>query len=488
MNVMVLVPGSRFSRNVVRDLIYGCWCRGRRIGGTQFPPVSQLLLVTILRQQGHNCTLYDMGVDYGDGAVFRRIERYEAVIVLTSTSTFNEDIDILGRLKNKNPSLITIVYGSHPTFMPRQTLERPEVDIIIRHEPELPLRDLINTLKQNDSSWKSIPALGYRDKKNNIIINRGSYETRDLDELPIPERALLPKGAEYFNPIVKRRPYTTLFSMRGCPGRCIFCTVPNFYGNKVRYRSAEKVLDELELLQRQGFKEVFFRDEIFTVSKKRTLEICQGILNRDIDLTWICSGRIGSVDKQTMQIMKRAGCHMIRFGVESGVQQILDNIQKDITLDQIIQTFRWAEEVGIDTHAHFMIGSPGESRDTVYETMRFIRKIKPTIITCGVCTPYPGTRIFESVAKRHPEIGDGTGCGLKNLHTTAFFNESFTELTGEEIPPLLRKIYRDFYFRPSYIINRLRKVRSAHDIWGLLKSGSHLLGFVRTQRQVHKKE
>jgi radical SAM superfamily enzyme YgiQ (UPF0313 family) len=238
------------------------------------------------------------------------------------------------------------------------------------------------------------------------------------------------------------------------------------------------VIDEMQLLQVQGYNEIFFRDETFTLSRLRVMDICRKIIKKGLNLSWICSSRVDSVDLELLGLMKRAGCHMIRFGVESGAQEILDNIKKDITVEQIRRAFTWVNKVGIDTHAHLMIGSPGETQETINRTIKFIREINPTIVTFGICTPYPGTELFEKVKKLYPDINDGSGCDLRKIHTHQFYSKAFTELNGDELSRNVRRCYKSFYLRPSYICNWLKKFKNIEEAKRVFFAGGQIADFI----------
>jgi len=242
--------------------------------------------------------------------------------------------------------------------------------------------------------------------------------------------------------------------------------------------SAERVIAEIREVARLGYKEIFFRDEIFTAFKERVMKICRTIIDEKIDITWIASARINSVDREMLGLMKKAGCHMIRLGVESGVQELLNNVKKGITTGQTEQVFAWAHEVGMDTHAHLMIGLPGETKETIEETILFVQKIDPTVVTFGIMTPYPGTPFFNELREHHPELGDGTCMDLSKLHTHAYYNETFTALSAEELQKYIRKVYKKFYLRPGYIFKWLKRVRSLDELKRLTLAGTNVFGFI----------
>ncbi len=475
--VLILVPPSKFSKNVARDLVYGCWCKGKRIAGVTFPPISLAMLATALLKSGIEVVLLDAA---GEGLeleeVKKRAKDFDFCVMLTSSMTINEDSEILDELKKDNPKLVTIVFGGHVTAEPKSSLARAGIDIVVRREAEYIIRDLILAF-QNNGDWKKIKGVSYMD--NGQYFENELYPLiENLDELPIPDRSLLSSKIDYFNPLVKRMPYTTMFTTRGCPGLCTFCSSPTFYGRSIRYMSSKRVLDEIKECVRLGYREIFFRDEIFTASKERVMKICEGILSEKLNISWVCSSRVNTIDKEMMQAMKKAGCHMVRFGVESGVQELLNNVKKGIKIEDTKKVFQWARETGMDTHAHMMIGIPGETRETLEQTMRFLKEICPTTVTFGILTPYAGTELFDKMRARHPEMGDGTSMDISKLHTHAFYNEYFTKLSPEDLQKYIRKVYRRFYLTPSYIFGRLMKIRDKDELKRTILAGMDVFNFV----------
>jgi radical SAM superfamily enzyme YgiQ (UPF0313 family) len=475
MKVLLLNPPTIYTKNVVRDAIYGCWCKGKRIGGTSTPPYPLLLVGTILKNEGHQVRVIDAQAqavpDLG-----KMVLDFDVVIILTSVMTFNEDAEVLKVLKEYNPKLKTLVFGAHPTFLPELCLKKEGVDIIIRGEGEFVIRDLLRAFSKNNSSWKEVRGIGFREGEV-IKINEPYPLIENLDELPFVDWSLLPKNYNYFNPLVRRYPYVTDSTSRGCPGRCIFCMDPGFYGKMTRGRSAENVIAGLMKHISEGYKEVYFRDEMFTIFRERNRQIYKEMIKNKMDLTWFCSSRVNTVDKEDLSLMKEAGCHTIKFGVESGVQKILDNIKKDITLEQIRQTFKWCKEVGIDTHAHLMIGLPGETVETIKESINFVREINPTTITVGIVMPYPGTPLFELVAEKYPEVKKDYSLSLERLHTQTFFNEAFCEVPSEDLQRWVRRFYYSFYLRPNYIFQWLKRIKNFNDLRRILKAGIKTIDF-----------
>lgn len=478
MKTLVLNPASSSSLNVVRDQIFGCWCKGKEIGGMQMPPLSLLYVATVLQKAGHD-------VDFIDGAAER--QRFldllehgcnaDVIIASTSTMTVNEDAQNLEKIRHSSPGArpVSMVFGTHPTYLPRETLTHPGIDIAILGDPEDIVVDLMNEMSLGGESWKSVQGIAFRNN-GGMVVNNARRIDPNLDRLPYPNRSFLPDH-NYFNPVVKHYPYTVAMTSRGCSGKCIFCTVPRLYQGIIQVRTAENVLGELELILEQGYREVFYRDETFTLFKKRNETICKEITRRNWKISWICNSRLIGIDKPMLALMQEAGCHMIKFGVESGDQGILDAMKKGTTLEEIRQIFRWCNELGLDTHAHVMLGNVGETRETIERTIEFVKELNPSNAAFGILTPYPGTELFDRVAQIRPEINDGSQCDLNILHTANFFNETFTRIDPDALGNWMKIAYRRFYWRPGYLLKALSRISNLGELRRAVKAGITTLDF-----------
>ncbi|MBF0344365.1 MAG: radical SAM protein [Nitrospirae bacterium] len=480
MKIIVLNPMTSNAKNVVRDVVYGCWCKGKRIGGATVPPYTLMVLTKLLKLHGHDADFIDaQAQQIGPDKMCTLIRGYSMVVMSTSTMSFTEDANYLSLLKLANPGLLSVVFGSHTTFMPHSCLTHKGIDIIVMHEPEYIVVDLANAVsKQVDYGY--IGGIGYV-KNGQIIINQQYPPIDDLDSLPYPDVDLLYPGIDYFNPIVKRTPYMTTSTSRGCPGRCIFCTAPYFDGEVMRFQSRDYVVGELNYFIKKGIKEVYFRDDTFFVNKKRDIDICETIIREKMDITWLANARVSLMDEDTMAIARRAGCHTIKFGIESGVQSILDGMRKGYRIEQAYKVFGWAKKLKMKTHAHVMIGNPGDTSQTVEETIRYILRLQPTTATFGICTPYPGTPLFEMVRAKYPAIGDGSASDLSRLHVEGLFNEHYTSLKKEELGHIVRQAYKRFYLRPSYWLNSIGwQMTGIDDIKRLSIASTNIIDFIFT--------
>lgn len=467
------------ARSVVRDFVYGCWCNGRRVGGMQVPPINDLFVVTHCRVHGLDVDFLDAQLEPErfDALMSAGMTDYVAVVLMTSTQSFRADADVLGAIKSVNPAVRGVLYGSHPTFMPEACLQDSRVDHIVLREPEESMRELLAAIFSGRSA-AGIPGTGMMHDGKCVL--GPPREFMDMDDLPIPDRGLLPHGSDYFNPVVERMPYTTMQTSRGCPGKCIFCTAPSFYGKRVRCRSAGKVVEELEVIKNLGYREVMFRDETFTAYKDRNRAICEEMLSRRLDLSWIANARVDCIDKDTMRLMRRAGCHLLKFGVETGSDELLRTYRKGTTVAQAREAFRWAREVGLATHAHIVFGGPGETPQTMADTIEFVKELEATTASFGILTPYPGTPLFDMVAQQGAAIGDGTGSNMQNLHVEGFFSEKICGLSGAELSSWVTRAYRRFYLRPGYLLRRLASVRSKDKLMALSIAGINVMRFAIT--------
>lgn len=484
MKIALIEPCLETNKNVIRDVIYGCWCGGKRIGGATVPPYELLTLATILKEDGHDVCFIDAQAEQITiDQVVQKITGIELVIMSTSVMTINSDADYLSKLKQENPGLLTAVYGSHPTFQPESTLAKG-IDFAIQREPEPVVRELCRALdaKNMEQARRTLGIVTY-DADGKIIKNKRHPYMDDLDRLPALDLSLLPKEVIYFNPIVRNIPYITVSSSHGCPGKCNYCTAPFFHGTRTRFQSANKVLDDIGHYLEQGIKEIYYRDETFTADRQRVIEICKGIIDRQYKFSWICNARVDTVDREMLGLMKQAGCHLIKFGAESGNQQVLDAIKKEVTLKQTRDAFAACHDIGIDTHAHFMVGSPKETYETMQDTIDFALEIEPTTVTFGICTPYPGTPLFRDVVRKDGTIGDGAeNASMERLHLEGEYNHLFCSVDSADLKKTVKKFYRKFYLRPKYLARMLYRIRNFNMLRNAVIGGMNVFVFSTNSR------
>lgn len=485
MKVAIVEPCLENKKNVIRDVIYGCWCGGKRIGGATVPPFELLTIATILGQEGHDVAFVDAQAEQLEvEEVVERIEGSQLVVMSTSVMTANSDALYLKQLKKAVPGVLTAVFGSHPTFQPEATLAKG-IDFAIQREPEWVVRDLAAALDRGDmAAARHTLGICTLADDGSVIKNQRYPYIEDLDQIPPLNVTLLAKDVDYFNPIVRNLPYITVSTSHGCPAKCSYCTAPFFHGTRTRFQSAGKVLDDIGYYLSNGIRELYFRDETFTANRQRVFDICAGIIERGYRFSWICNARVDTVDREMLEQMRKAGCHLIKFGAESGNQHVLDAVKKGISLEQTRRAFRDCAEVGIATHAHFMVGMPEETAETMNDTIELALEIEPTTATFGICTPYPGTPLFRQVQREDASIGDGaTNAAMERLHLEGEFNHLFCSVDSEDLKRAVKRFYRRFYLRPSYILGSLGRIRNGNMLRNAVIGGLNVFSFATSNKQ-----
>ncbi|MBU2473112.1 B12-binding domain-containing radical SAM protein, partial [Patescibacteria group bacterium] len=366
---------------------------------------------------------------------------------------------------------IIVLGGPHVHLFPKETINLDNIDFIIKGEGELPFFNLLEALeKQKELS--NINGLVY--KKNGQVINNPVGDFIDnLDEIPFPDRELLP--IEKYNSLLGcNRIVTTMFTSRGCPFQCSFCDRPHL-GKKFRARSAQNVVDEMEECLKLGIEEILVYDDTFTVDRQRVFDICDEIIKRGLKFIWDIRARVDTVDKKVLEKLKQAGCQRIHFGVEAGTEKILKVLNKGIHLEQIERAFDLAKKTDIETLAYFMIGAPTETKEDINKTIEFAKKIKPDYAHITILTPYPATEIYRQALAQGVIKNDywqEFACCPEKGVITQYWEK---ELNKEGLFKLLDKFYKEFYRRPTYILKELLKINSFADLRRKFSAGLKIL-------------
>ena len=301
-------------------------------------------------------------------------------------------LKIAAIVKNNNPHCRVVFGGHHPTLLPDDVLQRPDIDFVVRGEGERTFVELAEALATG-GDLAQIPGLSWR-CEDDIKHNPQQELIHDLDSLSPPLRSGL-IFPESFSPT----DLGVVITSRGCPFSCTFCSAKSMWGRKVRYRSIENVMAEIKMLVNDHrLKEIFFWDDSFTVDRRRTIELCQAIGDEKLGISWACTTRLDLLDDELLAAMKRAGCAQIDVGIESGSEPILQSIKKGVTLALIDRGIELIHKHRIFATAFFMIGFPDETVEDIQRTFALMRKI-PATITFSVFTPYPGTELFQYMEK-----------------------------------------------------------------------------------------
>jgi len=433
-------------------------------------PISLPMTAGLLLQNNFEVKIYDFMVEDFDfsGAISASARfKPDLVIINFSTLTYKSDAEFVMRLKKKLPNAHLVAIGVHVTTLPKKVLRETRLDSVVRGEPEITVLKLATALK-NKKLLDNIRGLSYK-KDGQIINNPARPHFKDLDSLPFAARHLL-KNDRYFMPVYNR-PYTLLITARGCPNKCTFCTAKQYYGNKFRVRRVEKVIEEIEqIVNHDQIKDITMWADTFTFDKKFVLELCQQIIDKKIKFNWMCNARVNTVDLEMLKAMKKAGCMGVAYGVESGVQKILNNVKKGTTLKQIERAFKLTRKANIDSLAHVIFGLPGETKKTINQTIKFIRKIDPDYVQFYCAIPFPGTEFRKLAVKRGwIKASDWNQYELNR----AIINTS--ELSQKDLAKARKKAMVGFYLRKKFISRQLKKVKSFRDLLNLIQKGSSFL-------------
>lgn len=382
------------------------------------PALGLLYIAALLERNGFNVKVFDIS-PADDKDIASVISYSPDVIGITILTDYIFRAKYITCYLKKNlPEAFIVIGGVHVTVLPEESLVDFSADVGVISEGEYTMLELCKFLKHN-AEWKGIPGIVFKDKGGKIVITAQRKYIDNLDELPLPARHLL-DFEEYLIPPGMIRGYwferaTTVMTSRGCPFTCIWCGSQCTFGRKVRYRSIDNVMMELEsLIEKYSVDCVWFVDDTFTLKKDRVLEFCDQIQKRKIKLAWGCQAHVKTADLEMFQKMKRSGLVQLDFGVESGSDRVLNYLKKHSDILSIKKAFALAKRAGIRTCATFMFGSPGEEKEDVLATFKLAREIKPNFTSSYFITPYPGTELMKMAVRKGWQLaGDRCNRGLK---------------------------------------------------------------------------
>lgn len=412
------------------------------------PPLGVTYAASAFEQAGAEVKILDYIISqYTPAKLERELKEFRPDVVGATSVTMNFLItaEIIKEAKRIDPSLVTIMGGPHVSFDINRTLKAyPEIDFLVIGEGERTIADLVQQF-QTGGDWLSVKGLAFR--RNGDIVKTETRELiEDLNALPLPARHLLPlsRYQALGFPV-------TMITGRGCPYSCIFCLGRKMVGSKPRSRKPALVVDEMEHLLSYGFSRINITDDLFTSRKEKVREVCDEIRRRKLKLTWTAFSRVNTVDKETLQLMREAGCDCVSFGIETGNPEMLKRIKKGITLDQARKAVDLCKEVGILPHASFMVGLPGESPETLRDTAEFSKSLD-MLYGFHFLAPFPGTTVREHIDQYDLEIltDDWSRYDANSaiVHTSSLTAEAINQFVAEferEIQEAWEKQVQGYY-------------------------------------------
>jgi hopanoid biosynthesis associated radical SAM protein HpnJ len=374
---------------------------------------------------------------------------FELLVLFTSTPGFHVDVKMAEMMKDSNPKLKVAFVGPPVTVEPEKSLRTsPAIDFVVRREFDYQIVDYAKGTPVED-----LPGVSFR-KNGHIVNNPERPAIENLDDLPwvtkVYQRDL---DVRRYNVPFLLNPFISLYTSRGCPAMCTFCLWPQTHsGHRWRLRSSDDVAREMAFVK-EAFphvKEVFFDDDTFNYQKARTIELCKKL--KPVNFTWSCTSRV-TTDYETLKAMKDAGCRLLIVGYESGDQQILKNIKKGATIDMALRFTENCKKLGLVVHGDFIIGLPGETRETIRKTIDFAKRLDTETIQVSIGHPFPGTEFYDYVKNNGlitiDAMADESGHQLPNY--------SYPGLDRGELVEWVEKFYGEYYFRPKVVWRVVRK-------------------------------
>lgn len=438
--------------------------------GTIYFPMWLAYATGVLEKEGFKVDLIDAPADgYDLDYIVDRTKKFQPKLIVldTSTPSIYNDIKIGDKLKEIFPHSFVVLVGTHVSALSEETLEMSRgIDAVARREYDYTLRDLaklIADVKLPTTDLKEkleqIKGLSFKDGEE-IIHNQDRPYIENLDEIPFVSEVYKKhlKIKNYFNPNALY-PMVTIITSRGCPFRCTFCVYPQtLTGHKYRFRSIEKVVEEMEYIEKEfpEAKAVFFEDDTLTVSRSRCLELSELTKKRGLKISWTANSR-ADLDFETMKQMKASGCRLLCVGFESGDQTILNNMRKGIKRGKMFKFVEDAKRAGILIHGCFMVGLPGETRETMKQTLQLAEKLAPDTVQFYPVMIYPGTEAYNWYKERNliPTKDYSKWLTVDGLHNCVIRTE---DLSSRELVEFCDQARREFYLRPNYLFYKLWQV------------------------------
>jgi anaerobic magnesium-protoporphyrin IX monomethyl ester cyclase len=510
----------------------GIWIRtqhrvGRRSRENMVWPQVSLAQIAALLAPDYAVEIVDaialrMGWPEFEALLRDRRPRYLLTHVTAPTLTN----DMYGAFVARSLGTATIGFGTHVTPLARETLRNfPALDYVLRGEPELTIRELIDTLEAARGRWQvgadgalsdaetGAPAVGHRTmwklwsdadpqwrpawtaadgddgaletrlaaikglgwrRGGDVALNPDRPFFRSLDDLPLPLHQLLPLD-RYRMPMIKG-PYTFIVTSRGCPAGCTYCIKHVSYQYSVRLRSPAKLLEEMQVLHGLGVHHIHMYADLFTVNREQVVELCRLIIDAGLRVTWTANSRVDYVDEEMLRLMGRAGCMLIAWGIESGNELVLKKAHKGYKMEQAHRALRWAHAAGIKNWGYFIIGLPGETVDTIQETIAVAKALPLDIALFHVAAPYPGTPFFFEVVE-NGWFRPGTDWESVDMDQGTVLD--YPQLKAEDLLYWQKRAFREWAMRPGPIWTFLKSFNSWQGLRSGIDIGLQTLGWVR---------
>lgn len=442
------------------------------------PPLGLAYIASVLEKHNFDVRILDMPalkMESEDLSGYLKENSYTVYGLSCGVFNLTEGIKIAALLKRISPNSKVILGGHCNSFSPETIFNYGRAfDILVKGEGEGVMLNLCRQIREKNGlcNLEKIAGISYRDDGRVISTSPPPY--LNLDTLPFPSRHLLPNRHYRMHPPFNIYPPLTLMeTSRGCVYNCSFCCL----SQPLRERSVSNIVEEIkEVIERFKIREIHFIDPNFTYNPHRIMTLCESLLDEDIRFAWTCKTRVDLVSSSLLKMMAKAGCYMISYGVESGSQQILNNLNKQISTDNIRNAFDMTRNAKIRTIAYLMVGSPGEDDNTVKETRDLLRAIRPDFILCGELCPDPNSILARSAISENKIFYNGLIDFFIFGKGDGFITErNIANISRRDIRRWVSIVNRSFYFRINYIIYRLRNLKCLRELLNLVRGAYFLI-------------
>jgi anaerobic magnesium-protoporphyrin IX monomethyl ester cyclase len=415
--------------------------------GLIMPPLGVMYIASFLRAKGHDVEIVDLNMRNGGGSI--DFSPFDLVGVSSDTPRTNDALEIARGAKEAGKTVV--MGGPHPSFQDEEILGTGWANFIVRGEGEATLVSLVEALEGGRrEDLEKVKGISFLNEEGNLVRTPQPDYLEDLDNLPYPSRDLV-KLETYKQLSLSGRRMTSILTSRGCPYDCSFCSANKIVGRTWRARKPSNIVDEMEwVMEEYPFKAFCLVDDNFTLNVRRVDQMCDEILERGLNIRWWCMSRSDIIAKNEplVEKMARSGCDVMFIGLESGSQKSLENYHKNSSVEIGEKAVTTLKKHGIDTHASFIIGDLDETHEDIQKTLDYALDLDPFVVQFSIMTPYPGTRLFESIKKRIYERNWTKFDGTHGVFQTNHFAPG-------ELEKILKDIYKKFYLRPRRLLQGL---------------------------------
>ncbi len=459
MKVLLLIPPTDLTKS------YG---KLKRFSNPQ-PSIGIAYIAAALRENRHNVKVVDAYVNsYTLKEIMDMIEKYEPAVVGMSVLTPSAEVvyEISKNLRINFPSIKIVMGNMHASLFSDEVLTKGYADFVIHREGEIAMPELLMAL-ENKNSFESVKGISF--KKNNVIVNNPMMPHIDnLDALPFPAWDLFPMDKYSTDPrteVKKSAVEMMILATRGCPNQCTFCSsrTDRSLGSRYRMRNPKSVVDEMVYMNEKYGSDIFsFVDLAFPLARKHATELCKEIIDRGLGkkFKWTTECRVKPLDEELLMLMKKAGCVRVCFGIESGNNEILRLLKKSFTIEDVKRAVIMAHKAGLEIDGMFMIGLPGETAETITETIDFAIELNVRYAIFNIFVPYPGCELWDTLRSQNKitfkSWSDFTSYPTYSGGTPVYVPDG---ITHEKLMSLQRYAMRKFYLRTKFIYNELKRLK-----------------------------